>query len=114
VSLTGSRLAGLLLAWLGLGFVADAALAPVTHRVQVEAGLDPGAAPSMALRAGLVGVGALLVLAGLALAARDPGAGAEGEGGAPADDVPKRCYRCQEPWPRGADACPSCGAERLR
>lgn len=116
MKLQGARLVGGLLAWLGAGFLADAALAPVTYEARQAAGLQAGSAPSLVLRAGLSAVGLALVLAGTWLLIRDPGEGAvpEDAAGAPDGRGPTRCWRCRAAWPADAEACPECGAERLQ
>lgn len=116
MKIEGSRIVGGLTLWLGAGFAADALLAPTLHEILLDAGLEPGAAPSLGLRVGLVAFGAALALLGLVLLVRAPGEPAIGadELAAERDRAPRRCWRCREPWPPDADACPACGAERLR
>lgn len=114
----GPRLVGLLLVWLAVGFAFQAATTGLGDDLaeqalpDAETGSGQGLlVPLLGVASGLTGVtGALLLL-------RDPGQGlmpGVALGRAQTRDEPTRCYRCREPWPEGADACPHCGAERLR
>lgn len=118
MSLEGSRLVGLLLVWLAVGFAFQAATTSWGDDLaeqaipDAETGSGQGLlVPLLAAASGVTG------LAGAILLLRDPGQGlmpGVALGRAETRDGPNRCYRCRKPWPKGADACPSCGAERLR
>ena len=116
---TGARLMGLLLAWMALGFVVDGVTGELSHELITEALPDeevpaPGEQRAL-LRFALASV---LGLVGLAFLVSPPG-----EGVAPGVALgqerrtvsePRRCWQCRSRWPAGAQACPSCGAQRLQ
>lgn len=114
----GARLVGLLLAWLAVGFAFQAATTGLSDEIAADAfpeaegqASDGLLVPLLATASGLTG------LTGLALLVRDPGQGAMpgvALGRAETRERPNRCYRCRKPWPEDAQACPHCGAKRLR
>lgn len=118
MSLEGSRLVGLLLVWLAVGFAFQAATTGLGDDLAAE--VMPEAATSSGqglLVPSLVGASTLTGLTGTLLLVRDPGPGrmpGVALGRAETREAPNRCYRCRKPWPTGADACPHCGAKRLQ
>lgn len=118
MKLVGSRVVAVLLIWLAVGFMADAALAPLQAEALEQTGAQsvPEATRTGQLVVASIGVTVLVV--GLVILVRDPGAPEVEEDartGAPAvESGPNRCWRCRERWPPGAKRCPSCGAKRLR
>lgn len=118
MKLEGSRVVGVLLLWLAVGFLADAALAPVYHEATEPIRSEDVPAPGTLTRLAKAGIGVFAAVFGLVLALRDPGEGRVSETGPgpPTGDQPppRRCWRCRASWPREAERCPECGAERLR
>ncbi len=116
MKLVGSRVIGLLLVWMAIGFLADAALTDLQAETLEDIG-GPSALPTderVMLVTGGVGLGLLLV--GLVLLVRKPGPGmAPGAqlGREASERKPSRCWRCRASWPAHEDACPACGAEWL-
>ncbi len=118
MSLEGSRLVGLLLVWLAVGFAFQAATTglgdDLAAQAMPEADTSSGQGllvPLLAVTSGITGVSGTILLI------RDPGPGrmpGVALGRAETREAPNRCYRCRTPWPEGADACPRCGAKRLR
>ncbi|MDX1610777.1 MAG: hypothetical protein R3185_00310 [Candidatus Thermoplasmatota archaeon] len=117
MTLRGSRVVGLLILWLSIGFLVDA----FTWQTQAEllADLEQSTPPAGSLfHLATASLGIVLAGIGSFLLMRDPGPGLTpevplGEEHVP-DEGPRRCYRCRAPWPANAETCPRCQAERLR
>lgn len=108
----------MLLVWLALGFFADAATLELQRDALADAGAQDIPEVSGTEQLAAAGIGLVALSTGLVLLVRPPGPPKipeDAETGAPdIEDGPRRCWRCRAKWPQGADACPECGAERLR
>lgn len=118
MNLEGSRLVGLLLLWLAVGFAFQAATTGPSEDLAREAFPEAEESSSGSLLVpSLIAASGLTGTAGLILLIREPGKGlmpGVALGRARPRQAPHRCYRCRKPWPAGAETCPHCGADRLQ